>query len=116
MTILTRPSTDRTQMDVQEAAVVLNVHPLTVHKWIRKGGLRSTKGANGKRYVTMQAVAQFLMGRLRDPNTREETLAWLADRAALAGVAFDPERAAHDLLKMTGTEATPATDPFAVRA
>ena len=41
-------------------AAVMGVTPKTIHNWIRKGSLRTTKPAGGKVYVDAESVIDFL--------------------------------------------------------
>lgn len=58
-------------LTVKEAAQVLNVHPVTVKRWIREGRLRSLKLSDGARRIGREHVEEFLKQAEGDQETEE---------------------------------------------
>lgn len=58
-------------LTVKEAAQVLNVHPVTVKRWIREGRLRSLKLSDGARRIGREHVEELLQQAEGDQETEQ---------------------------------------------
>ena len=87
---------------MDEAAVALGLHPVTVQRLIRQGKLNNVRVGRFV-YVTTAGIVGYMIEALTNPSTRDYTLARLTALAAELGVPFDPEAVMADVANLAGS-------------
>jgi len=93
---------------VDEAAVALGIHPITVYRLIGKGKLDAVK-VGPFRYVTTAGIVSYLIEALQNPSTRQYTLSRLTALAEELRVPFDPETVMADVAILAGSAPAPVS-------